>query len=120
MPHIHLEYSSNLSADLASRELMLRIHHVLASHGVSIGNCKSRAAKQDVFLVGDGSQDESFVHLDVRMLEGRNAETKTSMGRELLEILIDAYQTTKPQPQITVEIRDITRATYFKHPPGTI
>jgi 5-carboxymethyl-2-hydroxymuconate isomerase len=120
MPHLHLEYSSNLPDRVASRDLMRAFHAVLADHGVSVGNCKSRAEERRVFLVGDGSPEESFVHLDVRLLEGRTPETKRSIGDALLAILVDAYQQARPNPQITVEVRDIERAGYFKHPPGTI
>jgi 5-carboxymethyl-2-hydroxymuconate isomerase len=120
MPHIRLEFSNNLPAEIADRELLGDIHQILASHGVSIGNCKSRVDERRTFVVGDDTQDASFVHLDVSLLEGRTAETKALMGQALLERLVAAYAHATPAPQITVEVRDIRRGEYFKHPAGTI
>lgn len=120
MPHIYLDYSSNVPGDLATLALMKQFHSILADHGVSIGNCKSRATERVAYVVGDGSRDESFVHLDVAMLEGRSPEAKESIGTALLRALIDTYGGLDPEPQLTVEIRDIPRTSYFKHPAGTI
>lgn len=120
MPHIQLEYSSNLPPHLASRDLMLTFHEILAGHGVLIGNCKSRVHERRVFLVGDGVRDEAFVHLDVSLLEGRTDETRRSIGQALLSALVDAYGALAVSPQITVELRDIPRESYFKYPPGSI
>lgn len=120
MPHLRLEYSSNVPADLASRDLFRTFHRILATNGVTIGNCKSRAEERGAFLVGDGAREESFVHLDVRLLEGRSPETKQAIGSALLDALVTTYGSLTPTPQITVEIRDIRRAEYWKHPGGTI
>lgn len=120
MPHLRLEFSANLPADVASRKLLSGIHQALADHGVSIGNCKSRVESHDAYLIGDGSKEESFVHLEVGILEGRSDEVKRSLGQALLERLEAAYQGAMPPPQITIELRDMRRADYFKHPPGTI
>lgn len=120
MPHIRLEYSDNLPGAIASRGLLRDFHEILASFGVSIGNCKSRVDERRTFVVGDDSSEESFVHLDVSLLEGRTAETKALIGQTLLAGLVHAYADVTPAPQITVEVREIRRAEYFKHPPGTI
>jgi len=120
MPHIQLEHTSNLPADIASRDLLVSIHRVFAAHGVAIGNCKSRVETRDRWAIGDGSEEESFVHLEVGILEGRTPETKHSLGDALLVLLKKAYEGTSPPAQITVEIRDMRRADYFKHPSGTI
>jgi 5-carboxymethyl-2-hydroxymuconate isomerase len=119
MPHVTLEYTSNLPAAVAGTELLGRLHLVLAGvGGIDIGNCKGRAVRLDTFLVGDDAGDPgvaAYVHLDVRILEGRPGEVKAELGRRLLDTLRDAYDAAHRGTQITVEIRDMARDLYFKH-----
>lgn len=118
MPQITLEYSANLPGEIASEELLLALHRILRDvGGLRIGNCKSRVVPAARFLVGEGGG--AFVHLDVRFLEGRPPEVKRSLGEALLAALREAYGACGEGLQITVEIGDIPRAAYFKHPPGT-
>jgi 5-carboxymethyl-2-hydroxymuconate isomerase len=120
MPQITLEYSANLPGAIASEELLLALHRILRDvGGLRIGNCKSRVVPAARFLVGEGEAGGAFVHLDVRFLEGRSPEVRRTVGEALLAALREAYGACGDGLQITVEIGDIPRAAYFKHPPGT-
>lgn len=115
MPHLTLEYTSNLPRPIATRDLLGRLHRVLEDvGGIDVALCKSRAVALDTFLAGDHPDGGAFVHLDVRMLEGRPADLKSALGAGLLELLRDAYDAAEGPIQITVEIRDMARAQYFK------
>ena len=118
MPHLTLERTGNLDDTVSFDNLFGRIHAVLAEAGIKKGNCKSRAIVQDHFYIGDGGAKAAFVHLDVRFLEGRSTEAKQEMGRRLLAILKECYADASQRHdlQITVEVRDIERAVYFKIP----
>lgn len=123
MPHLTIEYTSNLRPHAPFEDLFARLHATLADLGViKKANCKSRAVRIDQFLIGEGAADSAFVHLDVRFLEGRAASVKQQIGKSLLVILRESF----PPPenmrdlQITVEIRDIERGMYFKHPEGSL
>jgi len=121
MPHLTLQYTSDLPATVASTDLLFRFHRILTeTGGIRIQNCKSRAVAFDTYFVGDGESDTSFVHLDVTFLEGRSLSLKENLGEALLQVLKEVYIPVNRTVQITVEIRDIRKATYFKHPPGTI
>lgn len=123
LPQIRLEYSGNITEDIVSDTLLLGIHEVLRdTGGIRIGNCKSRAFRCDPFRVGAGEHENAFVHLEVRILEGRSAELKGAIGRALLDVLAGYFTTSleKLDLQITVEICDIRRDAYFKHPGGTL
>lgn len=116
MPHLTLEYTADLPPEIASRELFGRLHHILADvGGIDIGNCKSRAVGRDVFLTGDGAGEEAYVHLEVRVLEGRAPEARTAMGQGLLEAVRDAYAAVGRPVQVTVELREMATDRYFKH-----
>jgi 5-carboxymethyl-2-hydroxymuconate isomerase len=119
MPHLTLNYSDNVSAPDNLGSLFALMHRELRNTtGVRIDNCKSRAVCHRIFLVGDGSAEAAFVHLDVALLEGRSAADRKRVGADLLALLRQAFSSESPAPQLTVEIREIQRAMYFKHPQG--
>jgi 5-carboxymethyl-2-hydroxymuconate isomerase len=123
MPHLTLEYTAGLRPDVEFKGLFARMHDVLSDvAGIKKGNCKSRAIELDRYLVGDGTSGEGFLHLDVRFLEGRPAELKEEIGRRLLAVLKEGFESLFEEGdlQVTVEIRDIERAAYFKIPAGSL
>ena len=123
MPHLTLEYTSNIRQHVNFAELFSAVHRVLAQvGGVSIENCKSRAVKHHDFYIGSGGSSKAFVHLGMTMLEGRPLALKQKVGESILRVLQDTYAASMVEQdlQITVEVRDIQRATYFKVPEGTL
>ena len=123
MPHLTLEYSANVSPRGELKPLFARLHRVLADvGGIPIGNCKSRARRCETFLVADGGPAAAFVHLDLRFLEGRAPEVKRAVGEGALAALQEFFPASVDDVdvQVTVEIRDIVRASYFKVPKGSL
>jgi len=121
MPHLRLEYSTNLDEAIASLDLLIDLHRTLERvAGISIGNCKSRAVPVPRYVVAAGEAAGAFVHLDVRFLEGRPLEVRRALGEALLARLLEAYGAGRAGLQVTVEITESPRSTYFKHPPGTL
>ncbi len=123
MPHLMLEHTDNLVPAAPLEGVLARMHSVLGEvGGIRIGNCKSRSRVVRGYLVGDGARPAAFVHLEVRLLEGRSLETRRAIGERLLEILRDAFRAPHDVEdlQITVEIRDLEKELYFKIPEGTL
>jgi 5-carboxymethyl-2-hydroxymuconate isomerase len=123
MPHLTIEYTSNLDEWAGDSDLLLSLHHLLQSvAGIDIRNCKSRWRMMEEWLVGEGSTSSAFVHLDIRFLEGRPADLRQAVGAGALEVLRKHFATAseKLDLQVTVEVLDIRRAFYFKDPPGTL
>jgi 5-carboxymethyl-2-hydroxymuconate isomerase len=123
VPHLTLEYTRNLTEKAPPPDLFLQVHRLLASAaGIRAGNCKSRWLETENWVVGDGEGESAFVHLSIRFLEGRPLETRQDVGAGALEILRSHFL---PAPkgvdlQITVEVREIQEALYFKDPAGTL
>lgn len=123
MPHLTLEYSANVPDPPDIQGILREFHRVLQeTAGIKIANCKSRGRIADEYLVADGGSSHAFVHLDVRILEGRSVELKKELGNRLLETLREHFSSAEAvlDLQMTVEIRDIERSSYFKHPEGTL
>ncbi len=123
MPQISLEYTGNITQDIIAQDLFAPIHKILGDvAGIPIKNCKSRAIQLDDFFIADGEETNAFAHLEIRFIEGRSPEVKTTIGELCLEQL-EAYfaeSTSSLDLQITVEILDIHKPSYFKYPKGTI
>jgi 5-carboxymethyl-2-hydroxymuconate isomerase len=119
MPQIVLEYSENIDLPGDNRELFGRIHQILNTvAGIRLENCKSRALMHMDYCIGNGDSSNAFVHLDVRFMEGRTNDIESRIGKDLLELLKNHF-TGDPADQIvqiTVEVRDIRKKEYFKHP----
>jgi 5-carboxymethyl-2-hydroxymuconate isomerase len=123
MPHITLEYSGNLGEVTGLQELFARTHAILAeTAAIRMSNCKSRAIPVEACHVGSGHPGSAFVHMDVRILEGRPSATRQAIGRQLLSALRDHFKAPPEVDdlQITVEVRDILKDCYFKFPEGTL
>lgn len=123
MPHLTFETTPNLGFLPPVEGLFGELHGLLQDEaGISIDNCKSRHRVTGDFLVGDGGSDAAFAHLDIRFLEGRPADTLHRVGSGALEVLLGFLKDTPDglDLQITVEVQEIRRASYFKHPPGTL
>lgn len=123
MPQIVLEYSSNVLEQTGFAPLFVGIHEILHERaGIRLDNCKSRALRRDEFYIGDGHPSNAFVHLDIRFIEGRSEDVKQSVGTASLNRLKQFFEKSMARLdlQITVELGDIQRSSYFKFPEGTL
>lgn len=123
MPQLTLDYSNNITQTINFKVLFSQLHRVLHQVGnVNIDNCKSRAIRQNEYYVGNGIKENAFAHLEIRFLEGRPMGLKQAIGEACLQILETHLEETidKLNPQITVEIVDIPKSSYFKFPSGTL
>ena len=123
MPHLTLEYTTNLEEWANDPGLLLGLHRMLESvAGIKIENCKSRWRMVEEWVVGSGEGESAFVHLDLRFLEGRPLGVKQAVGEGALALLRAHFAPAAGGValQITVEVQDIRKATYFKDPPGTL
>jgi len=119
MPHIRLEYTSNMNIAFKFEDFFAEIHQTLHEiAGIKISNCKSRAFKLSDYFIGSGGDSRAFVNLDIRILEGRNEDLKKELGNQLLALLKKFFPMQDPanELQITIEIHDIKKEMYFKHP----
>lgn len=118
MPHCILEYSSNLASPPPMRDVLLGIHRALVGTGLfEEGDIKSRAIRHDAFAVADGAADRAFVALAVEILDGRSDEVKERIADALFEALTAAFARSMEggRCNVTVQIRDIHRASYRRH-----
>ncbi len=117
MPHLRLEYSSNLKDHVHFREIFPACHSILAkTANADVARCQSRAIPCDQFFVGDGSAREAFIALEIILLEGRSTEQLEEMGRQTLKLLENAFShlAQRFNMQISVRYTEFPSSTYYK------
>lgn len=114
MPHLTIEFSSNLSAAITPALLRAVNHALLGTGQFEEADIKSRALPFDCFVVGTKDSPRGFVAARLAMLSGRDADTKHDVAEALLAALESAITTDGMELQISVEIVDIDRESYAK------
>ncbi|MBJ8434479.1 5-carboxymethyl-2-hydroxymuconate Delta-isomerase [Acinetobacter pittii] len=116
MPHVIVDYSENLTG-LNAKQLLEEINTSLVETELfSPEDIKSRARKDDVFLIGLGA-DQAYIHVKAYILSGRTAEQKQLMGEQLLAALSNKkylQSEFNKEIQLCVELIDMPREDYFK------
>lgn len=118
MPHLILEYSANLDADIDIAGLVRTIHEAALATGVfPIGGCRTRAMRRDIYVIGDGHPDNRFIHLQARIGTGRSPEIRQQAAEQIFATLKQATAdifSTKPLG-LTFEIVEINPVGALRH-----
>ncbi len=93
MPHLIVEYSSNLDDQIDLESLMTKLRDRAVASGVfPLGGIRVRGERRDHYLVADGERDNAFVHLTARVGHGRDAATRQAASQALFEVLLRHMQ----------------------------
>jgi len=117
VPHLLLEYSANVPDPPDFDSLLDRLHRAMTSGGTfDLAKVKSRAVRRECFRVADGAPERSFVHLNVAVLAGREADTLRATASALLAVLQESFSRAHAggRCDITVEIREMRPDLYLK------
>jgi len=77
MPHAWVEYSKNIESEEEVKSLGKAVYDVMLDTGIfPVAGIRVRLTCVEKSLVGDLESDRSFVHLAIRIGEGRAEETK--------------------------------------------
>jgi 5-carboxymethyl-2-hydroxymuconate isomerase len=118
MPHVILEYSSNLDSAVDIRGLLKDLHEAVIESGIAEPVAvRSRAEPRDVFRVGDGDPKNAFVHVVARVRIGRPQDKLKAFGESMLarvERRMEAAFNTH-RVAITVEIHEINHMTFRRN-----
>ena len=88
MPHIIVEYSSNLDARVDITSLVQKLHAAALETGVfPIGGLRTRAARREAYVIADGNKDNAFIHVQVRLGHGRTAEVRQQAADHIFAAL---------------------------------
>jgi len=118
MPHILVEYSSNLAPQVEVRGLMGALHGAAVESGLfEPASVRSRALPRDIYLIADGAPENVFLHITARLRAGRSLENRKSLGESLLKAAKNAISALPPSTPIalSVEVHEIDPEMLFRH-----
>jgi 5-carboxymethyl-2-hydroxymuconate isomerase len=113
VPHVIVEYSTNLESDVSPRELIERVHAAVISTGVfPIGGVRTRAEPRALFAVADSKPDNAFVAVLIRVGRGRDEATRKRVSETVLAALVEetAHAFATRGLSLSVEIQEIDEA----------
>ena len=117
MPHLILEYTQNLDRLQPVPALKRLAAVILASGQFQENDIKGRAIQLNAATVGVGDATPSFLHLKVCLLSGRTEDVRVVLATQLMAALKNEVDASVPV-QLTVDIAEMTRATYMKESIG--
>lgn len=87
MPHLIIEYTDNIKKDANIPQLLKKLNHVLIALDYPIGGIRSRAIELQDYCVADGSEDDAYVHGQLKIGSGRSTEVKQATCDQLFEVM---------------------------------
>lgn len=110
MPHCIIEYAKPIEQQVYINDLVALLHEgMLASELFNAPAVKTRAIAFDHYKVGEG--ENLFVHVTVKMLDGRTPAQKITLSTALHTILSSMVGADVIR---TVDIRDLDSDAYSK------
>jgi 5-carboxymethyl-2-hydroxymuconate isomerase len=108
MPHLRLEYSTNIKERLNPEELFSSCHKILVDTiNADLFRCQSRAIPLDFFHIGDGSSREAFIYLEFFFFEGRSLSKLKEMEQQILKVLEKYFFRSLQELNVQIGIRVI-------------
>jgi len=116
MPHLKLDVSNNVLVQTEIQDVLRALVDELSRHEtIDSASVKAYVREHSVWAMGQGARS-GFIHLEVAILEGRPPDLKQRIAQGLRKVLEQTFA--EPLELgvagLTIEVRDMERATYIK------
>ena len=119
MPHLTIEYTSNIKADARISELLARTNQILiAQNGIfPIGGIRSRAIELTDYCIADNQADYAFVHCNLKIGAGRTEADKKRVCDQLFAAIKDHFAALFAQRYLalSLELNEFSESGTYKH-----
>ncbi|WCN39528.1 5-carboxymethyl-2-hydroxymuconate Delta-isomerase [Aneurinibacillus uraniidurans] len=119
MPHIIVEYTDNVKAEGDISGLLQKINDVLIGRAplFPIGGIRSRAIELQDYCVADGTADDAFVHVTLKIGAGRSEADKKAVCDELFATVKDHFAElfATRYLALSMELVEFSEAGTYKH-----
>ncbi|MFU0791832.1 5-carboxymethyl-2-hydroxymuconate Delta-isomerase [Virgibacillus proomii] len=116
MPHLIIEYTDNIKEAANIPELLKTVNATLLIHQdiIPIGGLRSRAIELNNYLVADGTADDAFVHVTLKLGKGRSVEAKKQLCDEVFFALKRHFSSIYKRRYfaLSLELYEFTSPTY--------
>ncbi len=117
MPHLVIQYSSNLQSDIELQTLCDRLYQVMIESGIfPLAGIRVRASSCDAYCIADLKPDNTFVDMVLRIGEGRSDEEKSAVGEHLMQVASEYCESLLADARImlSLEIVEISKSMSWK------
>ncbi|MCB2082406.1 MAG: 5-carboxymethyl-2-hydroxymuconate Delta-isomerase [Hyphomicrobiales bacterium] len=112
MPHVILEHTDNITAQVKASSVLKRLHSAVVGSGLfSPDAVKTRRVSYDEVCWGEAGMPVEFAHVTVKILAGRTTEQKEALADTVFAVLMAALPDV---PKLSVDIHDMVKETYRK------
>lgn len=117
MPHMTIEYSSNVAARADMQMIVGAAHRALmATDMFEVGAVRVRAIACNVYSVADGHPENGFVDISLRMGAGRTHADKRKTGETVYQAMLAVFEPLLASSHfaLSFEIREIDAGLSWK------
>ena len=119
MPHVIVEYTDNIAAEARMPELLATINRILIAQGGAfpIGGIRSRAVRLTDYCVADGTEDDAFVHVTLKIGSGRSDAVKKAACDDLFAAIKDHFADLfgRRYLALSMELAEFSEGGTYKH-----
>lgn len=111
MPHVTIEYSSNVAEVVDIDELVGAVHDAALTTGIAaIDALRTRAIARTHYAIGDRAPDNGFVAIVARLGAGRSEDDQRTMVDALMDALERTLGDARSTMMLSVEYQEIDPA----------
>ena len=117
MPHVTMEYSANLDAELDMKHLCEEVNGAVMASGLfEAGAPRVRAIRCEAYVIADKMPKNGFLDNVLKMGRGRSEEDRKRLGEALFATLQKATEHLLAEPYfaLSLQIREIDDAFSWK------
>jgi 5-carboxymethyl-2-hydroxymuconate isomerase len=118
MPHVIVEYSSNLDNSMDVQALCNALHQAMIDTGTAdVAAIRTRAERREHYCIADRNPDNAYVQITVRMREGRPKEAYQKVGEMLMAAAEKSLEGAfaKHPLGLALEMHEITQLTFRRN-----
>lgn len=112
MPHCIIEYAKTLETKVGIANLVDKVFRgALKSALFDANDIKTRAMGYDYFQVADRTDEAEFIHVNVKLLAGRDKSVKRHLSESILNEILTLNMT---KVSVSVKVKDLDTECYAK------
>ncbi|WP_405096655.1 5-carboxymethyl-2-hydroxymuconate Delta-isomerase [Oceanobacillus sp. FSL H7-0719] len=119
MPHVTIEYTNNIKEESNIPFLLEKVNQSLLKHRdiIPVGGLRTRAVELKDYRIADGTEDDAFVHITLKLGSGRSDKDIKKVCDCLFDTVKEHYTVLFDHRYLalSLEVYEFTRPTYKKN-----
>ncbi len=110
MPHIRIEASGNVAELVPPKNIVSAIHEAACTIPMfPLAGMRTRLNLYQHYRVSDGKPDRAFIHIEIHITRGFDAESRRAASERLMATLVDLFASFEASTPLlfSVEVTEI-------------